>query len=293
MPRGSSREELRASQAASSDAFVATDPIYKELHGLLHNEAVSVTKCAKHFVDHTIAFATDVERKQELIHFVEVYGGSIVELAARTPYQDGTIRRRLVGVVHELQKATLKDPQSATGEPLHFHDDQESIIWKDLPEFWLACAEERSGFGEQFRALMVSRPLTLTEPVPWDPTNTTREMERWKNLSAFWAEQSSSSSTDHSKFALDAFHEAFEPVEESAQTGDRDFLLQTACIWMINGAKWMWPHCYRGLGGWNVEKWDHWKRCLEDRQQTSSSDETMALVEEALAIMSKAEDQER
>lgn len=64
-------------------------------------------------------------------------------------------------------------------------------------------------------------------------------MERWKNLSAFWAEQSASPSTDHSNFALDAFHEAFEPVEDSEQTGDRNFLLQTTCIWMINGVKWV------------------------------------------------------
>lgn len=126
MPRGSSREELRASQAASSDAFVATDPIYKDLHDQLHNENVSVTTCAEHLIDHVITLATDAERKQELLHFVEVFGGSVVELAARTPYQDAAIRRKLVGVVHKLQKAILKD----------------------LPEFWLACAEERSDFSE-------------------------------------------------------------------------------------------------------------------------------------------------
>lgn len=152
MPRGPSRDELRARQAASSDEFVATNPIYRALHDRIHDDGISGAVCAGYYVDQTIKLATktDSNNKRELSHFVEVFGGSIIELASRISYHDATIRRKLVEFVHELQKAVITDPESPTGEPLHFHEEQESMLWKDLPEFWLACAEERASFGKEF-----------------------------------------------------------------------------------------------------------------------------------------------
>lgn len=148
MPRGFSRDELRARQAAASDEFAATDPIYRGLHNRIHDKNVSETACAKHYVDETIALTTATDNKRRLDHFVEVLGGSIVELAARTPYHDAVIRTRLIKFVQELQKTIVTDPGSSNGTPLHFYEEQESILWKDLPGFWLACAEERASFGK-------------------------------------------------------------------------------------------------------------------------------------------------
>lgn len=75
-------------------------------------------------------------------------GTGIVELAARTSYQENAIRFKLVQFVLELQKVTVVDPESSMGEPLNFYEEQESVLWRDVPEFWLACGEERISFGK-------------------------------------------------------------------------------------------------------------------------------------------------
>jgi hypothetical protein len=63
-------------------------------------------------------------------HFVEVFSGSILELAARTQYQDETVRTELVELVHGLQKVTVEDPKPDSGQPLHYYNDPESTLWK-------------------------------------------------------------------------------------------------------------------------------------------------------------------
>jgi hypothetical protein len=114
-------------------------------------------------------------------------------------------------------------------------------------------------------------------------------MERWKNLSAFWAHQSSSSSTWHGNHALGAFHDAFGPFEEGEQTGNRDFLLQTACIYLICGMYWIWPLVQDGTEHWERKKWEWWKQNLENAQRFDNEEETKNLIEEALSAMRKAE----
>lgn len=157
MPRGPPRDELRALQAASSDEFVATDPIYRSLYDRMHDDGTSTADCAKYYVDRTTALAAKTDSKRELYHFVEVFGASLVELAARTPYCNAAVGEKLVEFVGELQKAVVVDPESLTGDPLHFYEEQESVLWKDLPEFWLACAEERASFGKSFFILFYRR----------------------------------------------------------------------------------------------------------------------------------------
>lgn len=114
-------------------------------------------------------------------------------------------------------------------------------------------------------------------------------MERWKNLAAFWAQQSSSPSIDHSKYALEAFQDALEPLGEGEQAGNREFLLQTACIWLVCGIEWIWRRIQGNVEGWASVKWEQWKQSLEDCRDIYSGDETITLVREALLVMAKAE----
>lgn len=146
--RDITRNEERAMQAAANDLFVATDPIYGNLRGQICGQDRSATECAKLYVDQTIALAAHPEDQRELWNFVSVLGRGMVELASRIPYSEDAVRTKLVDFIHELQKAVVIDPASTTGEPLHFYEERESVLWRDLPEFWLACAEETSSFGE-------------------------------------------------------------------------------------------------------------------------------------------------
>jgi hypothetical protein len=114
-------------------------------------------------------------------------------------------------------------------------------------------------------------------------------MERWKNLSAFWAGQTRFASTDHASYALKAFREAFGPYEPDDEAGNRDFLLQTACIWMICGIGWIWPRVQGEAELWERERWEQWKQGLKDSRDVDSEDETRDLVEEALSAMERAE----
>lgn len=115
-------------------------------------------------------------------------------------------------------------------------------------------------------------------------------MERWKNLAAFWARQSLSHLTNHSGYALMAFQDAFEIPKEGEQAGNRTFLLQTACIWLIYGIGWIWSRIQGEAEGWQREKWEQWKQGLKDSRDVDSEDETRALVDEALTAMENAED---
>lgn len=145
------KDEWRAKHAISLDEFAATDPTYRELYNRVHDEPFSAAECAKFYIDHTTTLAAGSE-SGDFDHFVEAFGGSILELAARTHYQDDAIRLKLVDLVHELQKVVMTDPKSDSGKPLCFYEGHEGVgvLWKDLPGFWLACAEERISFGMFF-----------------------------------------------------------------------------------------------------------------------------------------------
>ena len=148
MPRNfghESHDEWRIRQAAGSDAFVATNETYRDLHDRIQNENTSATVCAKYYVDYTTSLAAKTGNNEELKGFVAFFGGYPVELAARTHYRNTAFRTKLVEFVWELQKAVIRDPR--TGEPLQLYEVQESVIWKDLPGFWLACGEEHISFG--------------------------------------------------------------------------------------------------------------------------------------------------
>lgn len=146
--RNMTRDEMRAQQAALTDNFVATNSIYGSLRERIYDPNLSAVDCAKLYVDQTIALAADSRGPRELWQFVEIIGASMVELASRIHHGDDATRTKLVDFIYELQKAVIKDPNSLTGEPLHFYEERESVLWRDLPEFWLACAEERIGFSE-------------------------------------------------------------------------------------------------------------------------------------------------
>jgi hypothetical protein len=142
------KDEWRARQAISSDEFVTSNSIYRGLLEQIHQPSSSPAECAQFYVDHTVSLAANTDGRHDLDHFVEVFSGSILELGARTHYRDESIRFKLVEFVHELQKAVIQDPKSDSGEQLHYYDEPESVLWKDLPDYWLACAEERISFGE-------------------------------------------------------------------------------------------------------------------------------------------------
>jgi hypothetical protein len=155
MPRNSSHDEWRALQAASSDIFVATDEMYMNFNDRIQDENIPATVCAKYYVDHTFSLTATTGDKEELKDLVAYFGGILVELAARTHYRNMAVRTKLVEFVWELQKAVIKDP--LTGEPLQLYEEQESVIWKNLPGFWLACAEENISFGELSSTLNFTR----------------------------------------------------------------------------------------------------------------------------------------
>lgn len=133
---------MRSSQEAAYNNFIATNPEYKQLHELIYQENTSAVNCARLYVDQTIALAAEPDREPKIDHFVEVFAGAIVELGARISYRDAAARSKLVGLVHELQKAVVTDPKSLTGKPLFYDDEQRTVLWTDLPMFWMFCSEE-------------------------------------------------------------------------------------------------------------------------------------------------------
>lgn len=142
------KDEWRIRQAASKDEWVVTSPVYLEFQDQIYRPNSSAADCVQFYVDRTIALAANPNDKRELDNFVTMLGGSMWELAARTPYHDDRVRSKLVDFVHQLRKVVIKDLMSETRQPLLHWEDHESVLWKDLPEFWLACAEERISFGE-------------------------------------------------------------------------------------------------------------------------------------------------
>ena len=114
-------------------------------------------------------------------------------------------------------------------------------------------------------------------------------MERWKNLQAFWAQQSSSPFTDHWQETIVALRNALGPSEQGEQAGNREFLLQTACICLICGMEWIWPRVQEGSEHWQREKWEWWKQSLENARCYNIEEETRALISEALSAMEKAQ----
>jgi hypothetical protein len=158
--RRMTRDEMRASQEAAYDNFVATNPEYKQLHDLIRQEHTSAADCAKFYVHQTIALAADLDREPKIDHFVEVFAGCIVELGARISYGDAAARSKLVGLVHELQKTAVKDPRSSTGEPLIYDEEQQTVLWTDLPMFRMLCSEEAVSIST-WRALFPYRSSPL------------------------------------------------------------------------------------------------------------------------------------
>jgi len=150
MPRPGrpTKDEWRARQATNSDKFYSTNPEYNQLYDLIHNENTSAADCTKPFVDRTIELAASPDSEREIGRFVSIFAAAIVELGARTAYGNSDIQSKLVDFVHELQKAVVTDPNSITGEPLSYCEEQESILWTDLPMFRLWCSEEMISFGK-------------------------------------------------------------------------------------------------------------------------------------------------
>ena len=64
-------------------------------------------------------------------------------------------------------------------------------------------------------------------------TNTPWEMERWENLTAVWAGLTKYPNFGQCNHALIALGDALEPPDEIEEAGNRSFLVQTACIWLI------------------------------------------------------------
>lgn len=81
-------------------------------------------------------------------------------------------------------------------------------------------------------------------------------MERWKNLTAFWAGLTNFPDFDESGHAFIALEDTLEPPEEIVEAGNRTFLVQTACIWLIYGIGWIWSRIQGEAEGWQREKWE-------------------------------------
>lgn len=143
----SAKDQWRIREAATKDNFVANSAIYNQLHDLIHQEDTSVAECVQPFVDRTIEIVASPDFKEQLDEFVNPFAWSIVELGAHTPYTNTKIHSKLVDFVHELQKAVVIDPNSTTGEPLSYLEEQASVFWTDLPMFRMCCSEEMICFG--------------------------------------------------------------------------------------------------------------------------------------------------
>lgn len=122
-----------------------------------------------------------------------------------------------------------------------------------------------------------------------DPTNTPWEIERWKNLTAFWAAQTRFPATNHSVYAIAACRDAFGQHEPDDEVGNRTFLLQTSCLWLVYGIDWIWPLVHGHSEFWEREQWDRWKEGLQDSKDFDGEEETRILVAKALVAMEKAE----
>jgi hypothetical protein len=122
-----------------------------------------------------------------------------------------------------------------------------------------------------------------------DPTNTPREVERWKNLSAFWAGLSRSESTDFVRHGLGAFLDAFGPHESPKDARPSLFLQHIACIWFIYAADTLWLCCQEGTENRNRESWVYWKKATEGLKDVDSDVETQNLVNQALTAIERAE----
>lgn len=122
-----------------------------------------------------------------------------------------------------------------------------------------------------------------------DPSNTEREMTRWRNLSAFWAGLSRSKSTDFTLHGFGACVDIFGLYHEPIETTPSLFMQQIACIWFIFAADTLFLACQEETGNRNRKSWDYWTRGVKGLKDVDGDSYTQDLVDQAVAMIQKAE----
>ena len=114
-------------------------------------------------------------------------------------------------------------------------------------------------------------------------------MNRWKNLSAFRAQQVRQQSELESESVCGtvACRQAFGPPFPSQKEGNQAFLVQVACIWMIHAAEQVRAHVLNDPNSSGHGDWMRWKNGIQDTRDMD--EETEELVDRALANMERAE----
>jgi hypothetical protein len=125
-----------------------------------------------------------------------------------------------------------------------------------------------------------------------DPYNTPGELERWKNLTAFWAGLSRRSNhveTDFVRHGLYACLDAFGPLDSPKEVRPSLFFQQVACIWFIYAADALWACCQEGKDIGNRESWVYWTKAMEGLKDADGDVETQNLINKALTAIKRAE----
>jgi hypothetical protein len=81
-----------------------------------------------------------------------------LEMVARTAPDH---QPKLIAFLHLLRSITLSDPK--TNEPLEL-DDNEGVVWRDLPTFGYTIADEMGSFGKNFPKKQQPVKAMLTQP---------------------------------------------------------------------------------------------------------------------------------
>ncbi|KAF2790316.1 hypothetical protein K505DRAFT_251488 [Melanomma pulvis-pyrius CBS 109.77] len=266
MPRQPFDEEAYRAQKAAFIADLEKEPEFQILSTLV--QQADTDKAPADAVQQTlhISESGQIDRSEGLGDHFYSTACCILEVALRssTPEQQAA----LVDFVNALQKTTVVDPTSATGELLRYGGD---LVWTELPAFGFT-------FGDELQN-------------PLDPSNTSEERQRIENLNAFIAQLTASSSTTHTDFsnwALVAFRLAFGPWD-TPRPATTHYSVRVACQWYIHASDKLWAKFRDEESGWKEEDWARYKQGLVDSHTKLRNLETKKLIAEALVQLRRAE----
>ncbi|KAE9401225.1 hypothetical protein BT96DRAFT_856685 [Gymnopus androsaceus JB14] len=204
----------------------------------------------------------------------------LVEVVERTPPSQ---QSKLVQFLYQLREKTVTDP--ITSEPLKVDGE---VVWTDLPTLGYTWADEINSFCKQLSVRLEDTPDKL---------------QRWENLSAYFARLTASSSNmDFSRTGIWVLQTAFEPEKPL----ERELAaIRMACFWLIYAADILWANANgrdnngkdvgcgkrfqgRKWKGFSRDRWSFWEERLLEAQVIYTSGETKELIEDALAQMKRA-----
>ncbi|KAF1916055.1 hypothetical protein BDU57DRAFT_594837 [Ampelomyces quisqualis] len=198
-----------------------------------------------------------------LVLHCEATARGVIVAAARTSPERHS---KLVAYVHKLRRKIVVDP--ITGRAYE-HDGE--VLWKDLPTFGYTIADE-------------------LHSIP-DPKPTPEKVAKWQNTIAFFAQLDAS--TDDPK--LDFTHTwalkyiSLALISPEARY-DHESTLRLACIWFVYDAEKLWQRVPED-DGFSLTEWQRWKSALEEKGSQVKDENTMDLIDAALAEMKRVENQ--